>query len=341
MKKFLVLIVAIFLVFSLAACGSSNSTSTKADSNTGEKPSESAKSDFPKKPIKLIIPYGPGGATDVIFRLVAKEAEKHLGQPVVPVNMEGAGATLGARHVKDAKPDGYTILGSHDTIATSHLSGSSDFSFDAFEPISLLTKTINIPSTNSKSGIKTAAEFVEYVKANPGKAKISMIPGSTSHFFMAQFLAETGISTDEIRFVGYPGTGDEVAALYANEVDFSMLNIPSGKGFYEDGSLIPAGIAHNERLDLLPDTPTLIEQGINIENATNRGIFAPKGTPEEHIVIIEEAFKKALESDEVKNKINDELGSITSFIPHTEYKDFLDKQEAKLKEIAEGLDFKK
>nr|WP_082412128.1 tripartite tricarboxylate transporter substrate binding protein [Thalassobacillus devorans] len=330
----------IFFAISLVACGTSGqSNSTKEASADASKSSEAASSDFPKKPIKLVIPYGPGGATDVIFRLVAKEAEKHLGQPVVPVNMEGAGATLGARHVKDAKPDGYTILGSHDTIATSYLSGSSDFSFDAFEPISLLTKTINIPSVNAESGIETAAEFVEYVKANPGKAKISMIPGSTSHFFMAQFLAETGIPEENINFVGYPGTGDEVAALYANEVDFSMLNIPSGKGFYDDGSLTPVGIAHNERLELLPDTTTLNEQGIEIENATNRGLFAPKGTPDEHIAVIEEAFKKALESEEVQNKVNNELGSITSFLPRDEYKKFLEEREATLTEIAEGIDF--
>jgi tripartite-type tricarboxylate transporter receptor subunit TctC len=348
MKNFLGIIIGILFIFSLVGCSSSSNSSTEAteekkEETTSEnnKASSESTADFPQKPIKLIIPYGPGGATDIIFRLVAKEAEKYLGQPIVPVNMEGAGATVGSRFVKDADPDGYTILGSHDTIATSFLSGSSDYSFDAFEPISLLTQTINIPSFNSASGFKDATDFVEYVKANPGKAKISMIPGSTSHFFMAQFLKETGISTDDVRLVGYPGTGDEVAALLAKEVDFSMLNIPSGKGFYDDGSFTPAGVAHDERLALLPDTPTLNELGIMIENSTNRGVFAPKGTAEDRIIIIEEAFKKALESEEVANKINNELGSVTQFKPHKEYKEYLDKQEAILAEIAEGLDFQK
>jgi tripartite-type tricarboxylate transporter receptor subunit TctC len=351
MKSFLSLIIGIFFIIGLVGCSSTSNSSTEASeaSEASEEKTEETTSgdssesttDFPEKPVKLVIPYGPGGATDIIFRLVAKEAEKHLGQTIVPVNMPGAGATVGSRFVKDADPDGYTILGSHDTIATSFLSGSSDYSFDAFEPISLLTQTINIPSFNSASGFKDATDFVEYVKANPGKAKISMTPGSTSHFFMAQFMSETGISSDDVRMVGYPGTGDEVAALLAGEVDFSMLNIPSGKGFYDDGSFTPAGVAHDERLALLPDTPTLNELGIMIENSTNRGVFAPKGTPEDRITIIEEAFRKALESEEVANKINNELGSVTQFKPHKEYKEYLDKQEAILAELAEGLDFQK
>ena len=105
-----------------------------------------AHADYPEQDIRLIIPYGPGGATDIIFRLVSQEAEQHLGASIVPVNMAGAGATLGSRNVKDATPDGYTLLGSHDTIALSKLAGTVDYSYDAFEPIALLTQTINIPT---------------------------------------------------------------------------------------------------------------------------------------------------------------------------------------------------
>jgi tripartite-type tricarboxylate transporter receptor subunit TctC len=92
-------------------------------------------SNYPDEQIRLVIPYSPGGATDIIFRLVATELEDELGVAVVPVNMSGASATIGSREVRNADPDGYTILGSHDVIAAAYLSGVVDYSFDAFEPI--------------------------------------------------------------------------------------------------------------------------------------------------------------------------------------------------------------
>jgi tripartite-type tricarboxylate transporter receptor subunit TctC len=350
MKKVLFIFLSLLLIIPLAACGSSSSTPSATEQKSAEPAKEQAPakssepektSTFPEKPIKMVIPYGPGGATDIIFRLVAAEAEKHLGQPIVPVNMPGAGATVGSRHVKDEKPDGYTILASHDTIATTKLSGVVDYSFEAFEPIALLTKTINMATVHKDSGFKTMQEVATAVKENPGKYKWSMIPGSTSHFFIAQLMQELDISKDDVRLVGYEGTGDEINALLAKETDLAMTNMPSGKGFFDDGSFLPIGVAHDERLAEIPDAPTLQEQGINFTHATNRGLFAPKGTPEEHIKVIESAFEKALQNEELKKKINSELGSVTQFLPHDEYKKFLDELEANLTTLAKEIEFKK
>ncbi len=116
---------------------------------TGHATGAARAQDFPEREIQLIIPYGPGGATDIIFRLIAAEAEQYLGATIVPVNVAGAGATRGSRQVLEAEPDGYTLLGSHDTIALSKLAGMVDYSYDAFEPVALLTQTINIPTSNS------------------------------------------------------------------------------------------------------------------------------------------------------------------------------------------------
>ena len=142
-----------------------------------------AQADYPEQDIRLIIPYGPGGATDILFRLISQEAEKTLGESIVPVNMAGAGATLGSRNVKDADPDGYTLLGSHDTIALSKLAGTVDYSFDAFEPVALLTQTINIPTAHANHPVQSADEIADYVSENPGQVRFSMIPSSTDHFF--------------------------------------------------------------------------------------------------------------------------------------------------------------
>jgi len=295
--------------------------------------------DYPERPIRMIIPYGPGGATDVIFRLVAQEAEQYLGQPIVPVNMAGAGATLGSRAVKDAEPDGYTVLGSHDTIALSYLSGTVDYSYDAFEPVALLTQTINIPSTYASNPVQSASDIADFVSENPGEATFGIIPSSTDHFFWAQFFEATGISMDEVRLVGYPDTGSEVSALLAEEIDFAMLNMPSGASFYEAGSFRPLGVANDERLGTLPDVATLQEQGIELTNATSRGLFAPKGTPPERLQVIENAFRQALENEELVKRLETELGSIVRFLPQDEYEAFLTKNEEGLSAVAGNVGF--
>lgn len=296
-------------------------------------------SDYPEQEIELIIPYGPGGATDVIFRLIAEEAEQYLGQSIVPVNMAGAGATRGSRHVLEADPDGYTLLGSHDTIALSNLAGMVDYSYMDFDPIALLTQTINIPSTYPDHPIQSADDIADYVEENPGEVRFSMIPTSTDHFFWAQFFEAADIDMDDIGFVSYDDTGSQVSALMAGDIDFAMLNLPSGGSYFEDESLVPLAVAHPERLDALPDTPTLREVGIDLDNATSRGLFAPPGTPDDVIETVADAFGRALESEELQKRIDEEFGTIVNFLDGQEYIDFLEENEENLSKAAEGIDF--
>lgn len=295
--------------------------------------------DFPEREIQLVIPYGPGGATDIIFRLVAAEAEQYLGTTIVPVNMAGAGATRGSRYVLEAEPDGYTLLGSHDTIALSKLAGMVDYSYDAFAPVALLTQTINIPTANSEHPVDSADEIAAYVAENPGDVRFGIIPSSTDHFFWAQFFAETGIDMEDVRLVGYPDTGEQVSALLAQEIDFAMFNLPSAGAHFEAGTLKPLGVANDERLAAIPDTPTLREMGIGFDHATSRGIFAPKGTPQERIDVIADAFGKALENEELRSRIENEFGSIVRFLDGEDYQEFLTENEAALAQAAENIEF--
>ncbi len=295
--------------------------------------------DFPTQDIRLVIPYGPGGATDIIFRLISQEAERDLGVSIVPVNMAGAGATLGSRNVKDSRPDGHTLLGSHDTIALSKLAGMVDYSYDAFEPIALLTQTINIPTAHANHEVQSADQIADYVRENPGRVRFSMIPSSTDHFFWAQFFQEVGIDMADVRLVGYPDTGEQVSALMAEEIDFAMFNLPSGGAFFEDGTFRPLGVAHPERLDSLPDVPTLRELGIEMDHSTSRGIFAPKGTPQEVLDIIAAAYGQALENENLQSRIENEFGSVVRFLAGDDYLEFLEENEAALSAAAENIDF--
>ncbi|MCE9680799.1 Bug family tripartite tricarboxylate transporter substrate binding protein [Halomonas alkalisoli] len=306
---------------------------------TGIALSGTAQADYPEQDIRLIIPYGPGGATDIIFRLISQEAEQYLGESIVPVNMAGAGATLGSRNVKDASPDGYTLLGSHDTIALSKLAGTVDYSYDAFEPIALLTQTINIPTAHANHEVQSADEIADYVRENPGQVRFSMIPSSTDHFFWAQFFQEAGIDMADVRLVGYPDTGEQVSALMAEEIDFAMFNLPSGGSFFENDTFRALGIAHPERLDSMPDVATLRELGIAMDHSTSRGIFAPKGTPQEVLDTIAEAYGQALENETVRSRIENEFGSVVRFLAGDDYLEFLDDNEAALSAAAENIDF--
>ena len=294
---------------------------------------------YPEEEVQLIIPYGPGGATDIIFRLVAAEAEQYLGTTIVPVNMAGAGATRGSRHVLEAEPDGYTLLGSHDTIALSKLAGMVDYSYDAFEPVALLTQTINIPTAHSEHSVDSADEIAAYVAENPGEVSFAIIPSSTDHFFWAQFFNEAGINIEDVRLVGYPDTGEQVSALLAQEIDFAMFNLPSAGPHFEAGTFEPLGVAHDERLAALPDTATLRELGLGFDHATSRGIFAPEGTPQERIDIIADAFGKALENEELRSRIENEFGSIVRFLDGEDYQEFLVQNEAALAKAAENIEF--
>jgi tripartite-type tricarboxylate transporter receptor subunit TctC len=347
MRK-LSMMLMVFMLLLAVACSNSTSTESNNSTSSQENASENSTSsgsgngsDYPNKPVKLVIPYPPGGATDIIFRLVAKEAEKHLGTTIVPTNMEGASSTVGSRFVKDAEPDGYTILGSHDVIATAFLTGVVDYSFEAFEPISLLTQTPNIGVVHKNLGIHNLQELKDYVKANPGKLMWSYTPGSTDHFFAAMLMQKLGLDVEkDIKLIGYEGTGPQVTALVAEQIQGAMFDIPSGKAFFEDGTVVPIGVAYEERLGQLPDTQTMNEQGLDMTHSTSRGLFAPKGTPEEIIVEIENAFKKALENPEIARKIVEEQGTVVNFIPHTEYKGWLDELQATLNKMAEGMDLK-
>nr|WP_239584163.1 tripartite tricarboxylate transporter substrate binding protein [Aquibacillus albus] len=337
------------LALVLAACGSASGTSSGddgADSSTGSESSESnsedtgsaeAASDYPEQQVKLVIPYSPGGATDIIFRLVGKYAEEELGATLVPVNMPGASSTTGSREVKNADPDGYTILGSHDVIATAYYSGVVDYSFEAFQPVSLLTQTPNIATVHADTGWENMDDFINYVKENPGEVKWGMTPGGTSHFFVADMLKSAGLSPDDVKLIGYEGTGAAIKAVVAGEIDGTMTNYTSGKGYFDEGTFVSIGVAHDERLAEMPDSPTMIEQGVEFTNATSRGVFVPKDTPEEVVTVLESAFEAALNDPELQAEVA-KLGSITRYKDHEEYETFVTELHDRLGELAENME---
>ncbi|MBS9403423.1 tripartite tricarboxylate transporter substrate binding protein [Halomonas sp. TRM85114] len=309
-----------------------------------ESPEAQARSLHGGDEIRLVIPFGRGGATDVLFRQIAGPVSERLGRRIVLENVSGAAATRGAQRVREAAPDGRTLLGSHQTLILSFLSGISAHEFQDFVPVALLMRTINIPTTHSQHLVQSAAGFAEHVKSQATQkgarsVRIGMIKGSTDHFFWLQFLKAVGVEPAAVQMVGYPDTVSQVAALLGHEIDFSMLNLPSAGEMYEKGMLRPLGVAADQRLVGLPEVPTLEEQGIAVINTTNRGLFAPLGTPREQLEPVVSALAVTLGDDALAERLEHEFGTRVDMRLFEDYAAYLSNRTQALKSLADELGF--
>ena len=292
---------------------------------------------YPEKPVKFIVPWAAGGDTDAIVRIMASHAEKILGEPLIIVNITGASGTVGAREAKNSTPDGYTILSVHDSIHTTYYVGISDINHWDFEPIALVTSTPSVVATHSKAKWNSMKELLEDAKKRPGQITFGATLGSTSHFFPALIEKDTDIKW---RYVSYESTAPRMTALLGGHIDLGETNIPGGKELLKAGKLKLLAIATEKRSPELPDVPTLKELGINIVYAVNRGVLAPKGTPEDILVRLEDAFSKAAKDPGFKKEM-EKFGTDILFLGRKGYADFLKKNDSINAEIANILGFKR
>ena len=257
---------------------------------------------YPSHPIRIVVPFSPGGAVDGPTRLIAKELAKRLGQGVVVENKPGAGATIGADIVAKAPADGYTLLLASQTNAIS-ATLYSHLPYDAvkdFEPISLLAREPGVVVVNPKVPARTLPEFIAYVKANPGKIDFaSSGNGSGQHLFAALLASKTGM---KMNHVPYRGSGQATTDLLAGRVAMSIPGIAGMMGHIKDGKLRPLAVTGAHRSPLLPDVPTVEESGVpGYEAYVWMGLFAPKGTPKPIIDLLHKEIVAVLATDEVKH----------------------------------------
>lgn len=278
--------------------------------------------EYPEKPIKLIVPWAAGGDTDVLMRIVAHYAGKYLGQPMVVVNVGGVGGTLGARQGKDAKPDGYTLTATHESVITSYIVGVAEFNYSQFQPIANMIATPAIVAARPDAPWNNMKDLIAEAKKKPGEIKFGATLGSTSHFFPLMIAHEAGI---EFKIVGYEGTAERQTALLGGFIDLGESNPASGKKYFEAKKLKGLGIARAQRHPMLPDMPTLKEQGVNVIFEVNRGICAPLNTPQPIVDKLAAALKKAAEDPELKEKIK-EHGTLVNFLPPAEYKKHIEEE---------------
>jgi tripartite-type tricarboxylate transporter receptor subunit TctC len=288
---------------------------------------------YPIKPIQLIAPWKAGGGTDLFMRIVAKYANKHLEKPMVVVNIPGVGGTLGARKALQAKPDGYTIVCLHETLIGSNLAGIVEFTIFDFLPIAGMAIQRECVAARPGAPWKNMKELVADAKKRPGKITFGATIGSTSHFFPLQIADATGI---EFKIVGYEGTADRQMALLGGHIDLGSSSPVTGKKYFDVKKLVPLGYAGDKRHFLLPDLPTLKEQGIDVSTGLFRGLWAPPGTPKPIIDKLTNVLKKVSE-DPGYIKDMRSLGAFPRFSPQQEYRTFMEKETEKYTKIAKKI----
>jgi tripartite-type tricarboxylate transporter receptor subunit TctC len=257
--------------------------------------------DYPNRPVKVIVPFSPGGAVDGPMRAIAEQLGKRLKQQVIIENRPGAGATIGSELVAKSPPDGYTLLLASQTNAiSSTLYSKLSFNpVEDFEPISLLGKEPGVLVVPAATPYKTVAELVQYAKANPGTLNYaSSGNGSGQHLFAAMFTSMAGI---KVTHVPYKGSGQATTDLLAGMVQMSMPGTAAMVKHIEAGKLRALATTGSARSPQLPDVPTLDEAGFKGYAAyVWMGLLAPKGTPRAVIELLYRELKTVMATPEVQ-----------------------------------------
>jgi len=258
---------------------------------------------YPSRPIQLVIPFPPGGATDVIGRVVAKALGDKLGQPVVADNRAGAGTIIGAGFAAKAPADGYTLLISSGTTFTVNPAIQPKLPYDpvkSFEPIGMVGRTGLILLANKDVPAANPKEFVALAKAAPGKyAYASFGTGTTSQFAGELVLHATGT---QLTHVPYKGSAPAMTDLMGGQVPFSVDTVSAAIPQLKTGKIKAIAVTTAKRSALLPDVPTFAEYGFDVDADTWIAVVAPHGLPPEVKARLEKALAEAVALPEVNQK---------------------------------------
>ena len=264
---------------------------------------------WPAKPISLIVPFPPGGTTDVLARALGEKLSQSLGQTVIVENKPGAGATLGADYVAKAKPDGYTLLmgAVHHTIASSVFRKLPyDFQKD-LAPVTTVALVPNVLVVNASTPAKNVAELVALAKAKPGQSTYgSNGNGTAQHLIGTQF---QNLTATEIVHVPYKGSGPLATDLLGGQITMSFDTVTPVLPHIKSGKLRALAVTTAKRSAALPDVPTLDEAGLKgFDIGTWFGVLAPAATPKDIVAKLNAEMVKVIQSAEFRKRM-DEIGA--------------------------------
>ena len=272
---------------------------------------------YPAKPVRWLIPFAPGGGTDVIARPVAQKLSERLGQPILYENRGGGGGLIAGEIVARATPDGYTMLVAAVAVMTVTLSLVDKMPFDPVKDFAPITKFASVPNmlvARAAFAPRTLGEIVDYAKANPGKVTwASSGTGSAGTLTMELFRLNTGIKAVH---VPYKGAGPATVGLLSNEADLLFANPGVFMPHIKSGRLRSIGICSLSRIAILPDVPTMSEMGFaGYENGSWYGLAAPARTPAAIIKRVHDETVKVLSDPEILAQFARDGGSAVGNSP--------------------------
>jgi tripartite-type tricarboxylate transporter receptor subunit TctC len=293
-----------------------------------------AQAGYPDKPIRLVVPFAPGGNADLTGRLFAEALAKPLGQQVIIENRGGAGGAIGAEAVAKSPPDGYSlVLGSTGTFLVSPrmTGGKPPYTLASFSPVALLSTSPMDIVVNANSPIKDWPAMLAWLRANPGKLTIGHPGnGSTNHLALLQLQKALDV---RFNIIPYKSNGLALNDLLAGQIDAVIDQVPASIGHIRGGRLRAIVVTTARRAGQLPDTPTLLEMGVKDFAATTPIILmAPAGTSPEIVTKLNEAVANALADTAVKDKLNG-LGAETEALTPQQLALFLQKEDAAIEEL--------
>jgi tripartite-type tricarboxylate transporter receptor subunit TctC len=261
---------------------------------------------FPERPIRLIVAFTPGGATDVLARQIANDLKEALGQPVVVDNRPGANGLIGWTHVATSEPDGYTLLMAENALAISQ-GLYKHINFDPvrqLDPVCLVGNAPLVLVTSTKLKSNTLPEFIALAKATPARLNYSSAGiGSVAHLVFEVFMAGAGM---EAVHVPYKGGGQAIADVAAGHIDAVMSAIPVARGLIAQGQVKGLAVTSSERSPVLPDLPTLREGGVttaDVDLAFWWGLFGPAKMPDAVKSKLSAAFATALATPQLRERL--------------------------------------
>ncbi len=262
---------------------------------------------FPSKPLRLVVPFGPGGSSDVVARIMADGATEALGQPMLIENVPGAGGNIGTARVVKAAPDGYTLV--ECTIGTCAINPSiyAQTGYDLqkdFAPVFLVGGVMNIFTVHPSMSVKSIAELVAYIKANPGKLPVAIgAVGSSNHLTPVWFASIAGL---DMLYVPFKGAGDAITALLGGQVMMFVDNEPSILPQIKAGKARPLAVTGPRRSSYLPEVATMEElgyKGFVVEPWY--GFMVPQGTPRAAVERLNAAFNAAIRNPRIKARLEE------------------------------------